>query len=68
LKKIAFTVLFLSMATIVYFFIREQLNGVVLTQTENLVLSIAYLFVGISLAMLFLLKNKENKEQKDLKK
>jgi hypothetical protein len=46
----------------------EQFNGVVLTHAENLVLSITYLLVGISLLILFRLKNKENKEQENLKK
>ncbi|MGN6250071.1 MAG: hypothetical protein ACTHNG_17085 [Ginsengibacter sp.] len=68
MKKIAFAVLFLSIATIIYFFIGEQFNGVVLSHTQNLVLSITYLLVGISLLILFTLKNKENKEHKNLKK
>ena len=62
MKKAAFIILFLSAVTIIYLFIKEQFNGVVLSRIENLVLSITYLLVGISLLALFLLKNKENKE------
>jgi hypothetical protein len=68
MKKAAFIILFLSAVTIVYFFIKEQFNGVVLSRNENLVLSITYLLVGISLLVLFRLKNKENKEEGNLKK
>jgi len=67
LKKIAFIVLLLSVVTIIYFFIKEQLNKQVLSHTENLILSITYLLVGISLLILFALKNMENKKQDNLK-
>jgi hypothetical protein len=56
------------MITIIYFFIREQFNGVVLSHTENMLLSVTYLLVGISLLILFRLKNMENKKQDNLKK
>jgi len=62
LKKIAFAVLITSAVTIIYLFIKEQFNGAVLSHTENLILSITYLLVGISLLVLFRLKNRENKE------
>ena len=62
MKKAAFIILFLSAVTIIYLFIKEQFNGVVLSRIENLVLSITYLLVGISLLALFRLKNKEDKE------
>jgi amino acid transporter len=62
MKKAAFIILFLSAVTIIYLFIKEQFNGVVLSRIENLILSITYLLVGISLLALLRLKNKENKE------
>jgi amino acid transporter len=63
MKKAAFIILFLSAITIIYLFIKEQFNGVVLSRMENLVLSITYLLVGISLLVLFRIKSKENKEE-----
>jgi amino acid transporter len=63
MKKAAFIILFLSAITIIYLFIKEQFNGVVLSRMENLVLSITYLLVGISMLVLFRIKSKENKEE-----
>jgi amino acid transporter len=63
MKKAAFIILFLSAVTIIYLFIKEQFNGVVLSRIENLVLSITYLLVGISLLVLFRIKSKEKKEE-----
>ena len=63
MKKAAFIILFFSAITIIYLFIKEQFNGVVLSRMENLVLSITYLLVGISMLVLFRIKSKENKEE-----
>lgn len=63
MKKISFIFLLLSMAIIIYFFVREQFNGIVLSQKENTLLSITYLVVGISLLILFSIKYRENKNQ-----
>ncbi|MEO8822307.1 MAG: hypothetical protein ABI366_01955 [Ginsengibacter sp.] len=68
MKKIAFIALLISIITIIYFFIKEQFNKIVLSRNENLVLSITYLVVGISLLTLFWLKNRENKKEDNLKK
>lgn len=68
MKKIAFIALLLSIVTIIYFFIKEQFNKIVLSRNENLVLSITYLIVGISLLTLFWVKNRENKKEDNLKK
>ena len=54
--------LVLSMGLIIYFFIKEQFNGIVLTNKENILLSVLYLIVGISvliLARINFLKNKK---------
>ena len=63
MKKFLFFLLLLCFITIVYFFIREQFNKVVLTRNENLALSVTYLLVGIILLILFIIKNKENKKK-----
>ena len=63
MKKLLFILLLICFITIVYFFIKEQFNKVVLTSGENLVLSITYLLVGIILLILFIVKNKENKKR-----
>lgn len=68
MKKFAFVILLLCMVTIIHFFIREQFNKIVLSHNENLVLSITYLITGISLLILFILKNRENKNEEKLKK
>lgn len=68
MKKFAFVILLLCMVTIIHFFIREQFNKIVLSHIENLVLSITYLITGISLLILFILKNRENKNEENLKK
>jgi len=62
MKKITIFILVLSMGLIIYFFIIEQFNGIVLTNKENIFLSALYLIVGISvliLARINFLKNKK---------
>jgi hypothetical protein len=56
------------MAIIIYFFVREQFKGIVLSQKENTLLSITYLVVGISLLILFRIKYHENKNKNDSNK
>jgi len=63
MKRLLFILLLICFITIVYFFIKEQFNKVVLTSGENLVLSITYLLVGIILLVLFIVKNRENKKR-----
>ena len=62
MKRIIIFILVLSMGLIIYFFIKEQFNGIVLTNKENILLSVLYLIVGISvliLARINFLKNKK---------
>jgi putative copper export protein len=62
MKKITIFILVLSIGLIIYFFIIEQFNGIVLTNKENIFLSVLYLIVGISvliLARINFLKNKK---------
>jgi hypothetical protein len=63
MKKFLFFLLFICFITIVYFFIKEQFNKVVLTRNENLALSVTYLVVGLILLVLFIIKNKQNKKK-----
>lgn len=63
MKRLLFILLLICFITIVYFFIKEQFNKVVLTSGENLVLSITYLLVGIVLLILFIVKNRENRKE-----
>ncbi|MEO9004403.1 MAG: hypothetical protein ABI288_06685 [Ginsengibacter sp.] len=63
MKKIIMVLLVLCMGIIIYFFIKEQLNGIVLSHTENTLLSITYLVAGISIFILYWKRRLENKNQ-----
>jgi len=52
MKNIAAITLLISMAFIIYFFVKEQFNGVTLSHNENIFLSVLYLFVGICILIL----------------
>lgn len=67
-KKISLGVLLLSFAIILYFFIKEQFRGMVLSGKENTILSITYLLVAVALIILFRIKNIENKSRGNSKK
>ena len=54
MKKLSVLLLVVSGGIIIYFFIKEQFNGMVLSSGENMLLSITYLLVGISLIILYL--------------
>ena len=62
MKKLSVLLLVVSGGIIIYFFIKEQFNGMVLSSGENMLLSITYLLVGISLLILYLKRprNKSN--------
>lgn len=63
IKNVVVLILLVSMGFIVYFFIKEQFNDVVLTRNENIFLSILYLIVGISVFVLIGIKNLQNKKK-----
>lgn len=63
MKKIIITLLALCMVTIIYFFVKEQFKGIVLSKNENILLSITYLVTGISLLILFRIQHLEKKNQ-----
>ena len=62
MKKIIIFILVLSMGLIIYFFIKEQFNGIVLTNKENIFLSVLYLIVGISVLILVRINFLKNKK------
>lgn len=68
MKKASFIFLLLSIGIIIYFFIKEQFKGINLSGTENIILSITYLIVGVCLLILFRLRHLENKKEDDLHK
>jgi len=68
MKRISFIVLLTGFIIIAYLFIKEQFRGIILSSTENTILSITYLVVGICLIILFRIKNQENKKKENLKK
>ena len=61
MKTIIIFILLISMGFIIYFFIKEQFNGVVLTNKENIFLSVLYLVVGISVLILVRINYLKNK-------
>jgi len=62
MKNILIVVLLASMAFIVYFFVEEQFKGVVLTQKENIFLSVLYLVVGLCVLGLIRIRSSEKKK------
>lgn len=67
MKKITLFLLALSAGTIIYFFIKEQFTGVVLSHIENMILSVTYFVVGLSVLILFKQNNSRNQQQNDSK-
>ncbi|MEO9147650.1 MAG: hypothetical protein ABI237_19040 [Ginsengibacter sp.] len=65
MKKISLSFLIAGMAVIIYLFVKEQFKGAVLSPMENMLLSITYLVVGISIFILYRIRSKENKNKKD---
>jgi hypothetical protein len=63
MKKISSLFLVVSIVIIIYFFIKEQFRGIVLSHGENILLSITYLVVGISLIILYRIKYLEDKSK-----
>ncbi|KAA9042172.1 hypothetical protein FW778_09195 [Ginsengibacter hankyongi] len=63
MKNILLVTLLLSMGFITYFFVEEQIKGVVLSKGENIFLSVLYLIVGISVFLLIRIKTGEKKKQ-----
>ncbi len=49
MKKISMFFMILCMGLIIYLFIKEQFRSIVLSHNENMMLSISYLILGISI-------------------
>jgi hypothetical protein len=56
MKKILVVILLLGLGVIIYFFVKEQFQGIVLSHDENILLSVLYLVVGICMLTLVGLK------------
>lgn len=63
MKKISAVFMTLCMVVIIYFFIKEQFRSIVLSHTENMILSITYLILGISILMFVRMNVMEKKKQ-----
>jgi len=63
MRNILLAALLLSMGFIIYFFVEEQIKGVVLSERENIFLSVLYLIVGVSVFLLIRIKTAEKKKQ-----
>jgi hypothetical protein len=61
MKKMLVVILLISMGVIIYFFVKEQFKGIVLSHDENILLSVLYLVVGICVLALAAVKFPENK-------
>jgi len=61
MKRIVILLLVLGIGIIIYFFIKEQFNGIVLTHSENMVLSFTYLGNGILILIFSRIKYLEKK-------
>jgi hypothetical protein len=63
MKKIVGVLMFVSMAIIVWLFVKEQFKGVVLSKSENTLLSITYLVMGISIFIFARLNSLQKKKE-----
>jgi hypothetical protein len=63
MKNVAVTLFFASIGVIIYFFIKEQFKGIVLSHTENVVLSIAYFGFAIANIIFIVLSKKVKKSE-----
>jgi len=62
MKKIAAIILAICMGIIVYFLIKEEINGVVISHRENIILSVTYILIGICLFIFYRIKFPEKKK------
>lgn len=63
IKKTIILLLALGMGIVIYFFIKEQFNGTMLTHGENMFLSFTYLANGILILIFARIKFLEKKNQ-----
>ena len=63
MKKVALILFFASIGLIIYFFIKEQFKGIVLSHAENIILSIAYFGFAIANIIFIVLSKKMKKSE-----
>jgi len=63
IKKILILILVICMGLITYFFIKEQVKGIVLSDRENMILSVTYIITGVSILIFGRVKFLENKKR-----
>ncbi|HXS58833.1 MAG TPA: hypothetical protein VN726_22070 [Hanamia sp.] len=63
IKKTSLGFMLLSCAVIIFFFIKEQFRGIVLSSAENMTLSITYLVFGLSMLIFGRINFLENKKE-----
>ena len=63
MKNIAAITLLLSVGCIIYFFVKEQFNGTVLSHDEDIFLSVLYLVTGICILILAAINFSDNKKK-----
>jgi hypothetical protein len=62
MKNTLVIILLLSMGFIIYFFVKEQFQNIVLSSNENIFLSVLYLIVGACVLILIRIKSSEKKK------
>lgn len=62
MKGLSLFFMLISMCIIVYFFIKEQFNGITLSHKENMILSASYLIMAIAFIILARVRFLEKKE------
>ena len=63
MKKILIFVLAICLGLIVYYFIKEQVKGKVLSHGEDNILSVTYIVTGVSFLLIGRIKYLENKKR-----
>lgn len=64
MKKTAGFVLVICMAVIIYYLIKEEVNGIVLSHKENILLSIIYILIGVCIFIFAAAKFSERKRNR----
>lgn len=63
MKKIIISVLIVCAVIVIYFFYKEQFQGATLSKNENMVLSITYIVIGITIFMMYRIRYREKKNE-----
>ena len=63
MKIIAAFILVICMAVIIYFLVKEEINGIVLSHNENILVSVIYILIGICIFIIAATKFSEKKKE-----